>query len=110
MVSLLASSSLPVPANPELSNINFIPACSAQSHRFMDCKLYRRLRHGKGGALRALLSSYDSYLLVIKLRLSWNKAYRTIFRALPYLIMFSQTRLEISVINFLFVCVDFNNI
>jgi len=51
----------------------------------------------------ALLLSYDSNLLVIKLRLSWNKVYQTIYLTLLYLIMLSQTRLEISVINLLFV-------
>ena len=51
MVSLLASSSLPVLVNPELSNINFIAACSAQSHRFMDSELYQRVEHGRGRAL-----------------------------------------------------------
>jgi hypothetical protein len=54
----------------------------------------------------ALLSSYDSYLLVIKLRLSWNKAYQTISLALPYLIMLSQTRLNIVKINFLYVFIS----
>ena len=106
MVSSLASSSLPVLANPGLTN----KLSSWMWYTATDCECYCGVRVGNVSTQTAALAcSCDSiYVRIIKLRLSRKKVSRTFLSPSLFLVICSiQTRIEISIIRQMYVLIPF---